>query len=419
MLNYEMQKLSNGLRTVFVPMAQTNAVTILILINTGSRNEDRKTNGISHFLEHLFFKGTPTRPTAMQISYELDSIGATYNAFTAEEYTGFYICCAKSKFDIAIDILSDMIINSNFEDPEIEKERGVIIEEINMYEDLPQKQIIDITKEHFYGDTPLGRSTLGPKKNILRFNHNDFKKYKSNHYIASNSILSIAGGGDIKTWKRIAEEKFSLLPTGKNENPIPVKNLKNTKSVRLKYKKTDQAHITLGFNTFCRTDKRRYELKIINNILGETMSSRLFTEVREKRGLAYYVGSDDWYFKDAGALVAYAGVDKKRINEAIEVIYEQLKLIGKKSITEKEVQKAKDNTEGRMYLGLEESFAVAEFFAEQELLYNEILQPEEIMKSIKEKSLFEVNALAQKLINDNIKLTIIGPYKSTKQFLNY
>ncbi len=417
MLNYQTHKLSNGLKTIFVPMEQTNAVTILILINTGSRNEDKKNNGISHFLEHLFFKGTPSRPSAMQISYELDSIGASYNAFTSEEYTGFYICCAKTKFAQAIDILSDMIINSSFDDPEIDKERGVVIEEINMYEDLPQKQIIDITKEHFYGDTPLGRSTLGPKENINRFKHNDFVSYKNSHYIAENSVLSIAGGGDIKIWKKLAEEKFSYLTSGKIIKADPIKKINNSKSIKVKYKKTDQAHITLGINTFCRNDKRRYELKIINNILGETMSSRLFTEVREKRGMAYYVGSDNWYFADAGALIAYAGVDKSRINEAIDVIKEQLLLISKNSITNKELQKAKDNIEGHMYLGLEESFAVAEFFAEQELLYKEILQPEEIIKKIKNKNLDQVNQLAESIVNDNIKLTIIGPYKSAKQFL--
>lgn len=418
MLNYQTHKLSNGLRTIFVPMSQTNAVTILILINTGSRNEDTKTNGISHFLEHLFFKGTPSRPSAMQISYELDSIGASYNAFTSEEYTGFYICCAKTKFSQAIDILADMIVNSSFAEPEINKERGVVIEEINMYEDLPQKQIIDITKEHFYGDTPLGRSTLGPKENINRFCHRDFINYKNLHYIAENSILSIAGGGEAKTWKKLAEEKFGQLAKGKIIAADPVKIIKQKKSIKLKYKKTDQAHITLGLNTFSRHDKKRYELKIINNILGETMSSRLFTEVREKRGMAYYVGSDSWYFDDAGALVAYAGVDKNRINEAINVIKEQLQLIGKNSITNKELQKAKDNIEGHMYLGLEESFAVAEFFAEQELLYKEILQPEQIIKEIKNKELDQVNNLAANIVNDNIKLTIIGPYKSTKQFLN-
>lgn len=416
-MNYQKKKLKNGLRVIYVPIKQINAVTCLFLVNSGSRFETKQENGISHFLEHMFFKGTKKRPNTQKIAYELDSIGANYNAFTSEEYTGFYIKCAKTKIDKSLDILSDMLNGSLFEEKEINKEKGVIIEEINMYEDLPQKQIIDITKYHLYGNTPLGRSTLGTKEAVKSFTRKDFVKYKHDHYTTSNSILVIAGSYEDKKTQKLVNELFSQFNEKKSPKCEKAKTITNKKSVYLKYKKTDQAHLTLSIPTFSRHNKNRYILKIIDNILGETMSSRLFSEVREKRGLAYYVGSDTWYFEDTGSMVAYAGVDPKRIDEAITVIKEQLKKLTDNSITNEEIKKAKDNIEGRMYLGLEDSFSVAEFFAEQELLFNEIKTPTEIIEKIKKIDINEIEKLNKQLFTKEIKLSLIGQFKNKDRFL--
>jgi len=416
MIHFYSKKLSNGLRLLNIPIKESNAITILFIVGTGSRYETTNQNGISHFLEHMFFKGTTKRPTTSDISYELDSIGASYNAFTSEEYTGFYVQCAKSKIEIAMDILSDILIDSQFNEKDISKEKNVIIEEINMYEDLPQRQIVDITKEHFFGNTPLGRSTLGNKKNIRSFRKKDFIKYLSDHYSTKNSILAIAGG-EVNNIFSISSKYFSNFNKEKFNDYEKIYTKNNKLSVRIKYKKTDQAHLTLGLTTFERKSNDRYALKLINNILGETMSSRLFTEIREKRGLAYYVGSDDWYFHDTGALVAYAGVDTKRIDESISVIKNEIEKLAQNTITEKELQKAKDNLEGKMYLGLETTFSYAEYFAEQELLYGKIMQPEEIVDKIKSISINEINTLTKKIIKNKIKLTIIGPYKNENRFI--
>lgn len=416
MIHFHNKKLSNGLRVLNVPIKESNAITILFIVGAGSRYETKSQNGISHFLEHMFFKGTTKRPTTSDISYELDSIGASYNAFTSEEYTGFYVQCAKSKIETAMDILSDILINSQFRQEDISKEKNVIIEEINMYEDLPQRQIVDLTKEHFFGDTPLGRSTLGNKKNIRSFGKNDFIKYLKDHYSTKNSILTIAGG-EVNNILSLSSKYFSNFNKDKYHKCDDLTTKDNRTSVKIKYKKTDQAHITLGFTTFKRQSEDRYALKLINNILGETMSSRLFTEIREKRGLAYYVGSDDWYFHDTGALVAYAGVDTKRIDESISVIKSEIEKLAQNTITEKELQKAKDNLEGKMYLGLETTFSYAEYFAEQELLYGKIMQPEEIVNKIKSITLEEINKLAKKLTKNKIKLTVIGPYKNEDRFI--
>ncbi len=417
MINYQKKKLKNGLRVIYVPIKQINAVTCLFLVNSGSRYETKQENGISHFLEHMFFKGTKKRPNTQKIAHELDSIGASYNAFTAEEYTGFYIKCAKTKISISLDILADMLSNSLFVKEEIEKEKGVIVEEINMYEDLPQKQISDITKYHLYGNTPLGRSTLGTKKIVKSFDRNNFTNYLQDHYTSANSILVIAGSYDDKKTKKLVNELFSGFNKNKSPKYETARKIPDEKSVCLKYKKTDQAHITLSQPAFSRHDKNRYVLKIIDNILGETMSSRLFTEVREKRGLAYYVGSDTWYFDDTGSVVSYAGVDPSRIEEAIKVIGEQLSKLTQNSITPQEIKKAKDNIEGRMYLGLEDSFSVAEFFAEQELLFGEIKTPTEIINNIKKIDADAIDKIGNDIFKKKIKLSIIGPYKNKDKFL--
>jgi predicted Zn-dependent peptidase len=415
-MNFQTKKLKNNLEIIYIPIKQINAVTCLFMINTGSRFETKKENGISHFLEHMFFKGTKNRPNTQKIAYELDSIGASYNAFTSEEYTGFYIKSAKTKIEKSLDILSDMLNNSLFEEKEISKEKGVIVEEINMYEDLPQKQIIDITKLHLYKNTPLGRSTLGTKQTVKSFTKSDFIKYKNQKYTSSNSVLVIAGNYDDKKTHQIVEKLFTNFNNNKLPNYKKAPKIKNTKSVYIKNKKTDQAHITLAIPSFSRHNQDKFTLSIINNILGETMSSRLFAEVREKRGLAYYVGSDTWYFDDTGSIIAYAGVDPKRINEAIKVISYQLKRISQYTITDQEIKKAKDNIEGKMYLGLEDSLSVAEFFAEQKLLHKKILIPSQIIDKIKHITKSDIENISNNIFKKEIKLSIIGNFTNKNKF---
>lgn len=418
MIHFERYKLANGMRVILAPMKETKAVTVLALVGTGSRYETKSQNGISHFLEHLFFKGTKRRPTYLHIARELDSIGASFNAFTSEEYTGFYVRSAKDKFGVGLDIISDILLNSQFPEAEIAKEKQVIIEEINMYEDIPQKQIIDITKEVFYPNSSLGRPVLGNKKSVTNLNRNDFVNYLASNYTAKNSIIVIAGGGNKEEWLEAIKSKFALL-SNKQEPKfrLILKTDQKNPKIKIKYKKTDQAHLTLGVRTFSRKDKRRYPLAVFNNILGATMSSRLFSEVRERRGLAYYVGSDTMEFYDTGGYLAFAGVQITRLEEAIKVIYGEILKTAKFVLGGEELERAKNNIEGKMYIGLEDSFSVAEFFAEQELLFGEILQPEEILAEIKKVDEAQILRLARNLFKtEYFNLTIIGPFKGEGKF---
>jgi predicted Zn-dependent peptidase len=410
-------KLKNGLKIITAPIKETKAVTVLFLVGTGSRYEDKKYNGISHFLEHMFFKGTNKRPSTLDISQELDSVGASYNAFTSEEETGFYVRVSSDHFSMALDILVDMLFNSKFDSEEIEREKGVILEEINMYQDVPQRYIFDLTKKLFYGDSPLGRSTAGEKETVKKFNRDDFIKYRTTHYNPENMTIVIAGSKNHIDWVNEVKKYLGDYPKKIENKYSAISPSQSCPKVLLYPKKTDQAHLTIGFPTFKRTDKRHSILKIINNVLGETMSSRLFTQVRERRGLAYYIGTDIWNFRDTGAIVSYAGVDLKRVDQAIRVILEEFKKIKSEKITKIELDRAKENLKGRMYLELEDSMSVASFLGEQELFWNKIDSPEQIINDIFKVTQKEVFDLSQELFQTNkINFTMISPFKDDKKF---
>lgn len=410
-------KLKNGLKIITAPIKETKAVTVLFLVGTGSRYEDKKYNGISHFLEHMFFKGTNKRPSTLDISQELDSVGASYNAFTSEEETGFYVRVSSDHFSMALDILVDMLFNSKFDSEEIEREKGVILEEINMYQDVPQRYIFDLTKKLFYGDSPLGRSTAGEKDIVKKFNREDFIKYRETHYNPENMTIVVAGSKNHVDWVKEIKKYLNEYPKKIENKYVKTYAKQSSPKILLHPKKTDQAHLTIGFPTFARTDKRRPILKIINNILGETMSSRLFTQVRERRGLAYYIGTDIWDFRDTGAILSYAGVDLKRVDQAVRVILEEFKKIKSEKITKTELERAKENLKGRMYLELEDSMSVASFLGEQELFWDKIERPDKIIKDIFKVTQDEVFNLSRELFTTNkINFTMISPLDDKKQF---
>lgn len=417
MINFSKTTLSNGLQVITAPVNHTNTVSVLFLVGAGSRYENSKQNGLSHFLEHMFFKGTKKRPTSLDISRELDAVGANFNAFTAEEYTGFYVRVEKTHFPLALDILSDMILNSKFTEAEITKEKGVILEELNMHRDIPQRHVQDLAKQLLYGNTSLGRSTIGAKKTITSFAHKDFVSYCNDFYNPNNMLVAIAGAGSQENWITAIKKQLGHLENNKTKNYDEVKNTQKTPELLLDYKKTDQAHLVIGFKTFSRTDPREHVLQLINNILGDTMSSRLFTEIREKRGLAYYVSSDIWQFSETGAIQAMLGADTSRVKEAIKVVLEEFKQIKNNGVTASELMRAKENFKGRLYLALEDSFAQAEFLSEQQLLRGKIKTPEETLKEIYKVSSSDIIKVAREIFKEeNLNLTIIGPYKNKSEF---
>lgn len=416
MIKFTFDKFSNGLQLLTVPLKQTKAVTVLVLVRAGARYEEKKTNGISHFLEHMLFKGTRKRPTAFDLSSELDGLGAQYNAFTSYEYTGFYITSASQHFNQSLDILCDMFFNSRFESEEIEREKGVIAEEIKMYHDLPPDHVQSIHQNLLYGDNPLGRDIAGSIDIVNGFSRDHFVNYLKNYYQAQNITIVIAGNPGRIQWVKIAKDYLSSIEKGKIAKIERIRIDQKSPKVKIEKRDTDQAHLVFSFRAFHRTDPRRPILAILNNVLGSTMSSRLFIEIRERRGLAYYIHSDLDEFADYGSLNISAGIQTSSLEEAVKIILHQLDRLRNEKVLDKELRKAKENLKGRMAIGLESSMAIASFLGEQLLLKGKIKQAEELSKELDAVSADQIKVLAKELIKPKaLNLAVIGPYPAQEE----
>jgi len=408
--------LPNNLRLITIPMKETKAVTLYLVVKVGSRYEGERQNGISHFLEHLFFKGTKKRPSTLLIAKELDGIGANYNAFTSEEMTGFYIQAESSQFALALDILYDILQNSLFHPREIERERGVILEEANMYKDTPLRYIFDLYKQLLYGDTPLGRMVIGRPENIKRFTKEDFIRYKKQFYTSAQIVVAMSGHLE-KEMIREAERYFGQIPSGVRYEPPLITDKQTHPQCLLYRKKTDQTHLVLGFKSIPHDSPLRYGQKVLDVILGVTMSSRLFREIREKRGLCYHIASEVWYFQDTGSLLVYAGVPLPKTEEAIKLILKEFRKIREKGVTDEELRRAKDYLKGKMALKMESSYNQAAYFAEQELLLEKTKTPEEELKEIEKVKKNDIIKLAEKIIRpEKLNLAVIGPFEKKETF---
>jgi predicted Zn-dependent peptidase len=416
-IHYERQVHPNGLRVITAPIKDTKAVTILIMVGAGSRYEDERTNGVAHFLEHMFFKGTTNRPSTLELTKELDAMGADYNAFTGEEYTGFYVRCASEDFAQAFDIITDMLLNPLFVDEEIEREKGVIIEELNMYEDTPMRAIYDYAKGFMYGDTPLGRNIGGKKETVTKFTRQDFLDFRKRHYQPDNLLVVVAGGGSETAWKEAVSERLGSLEGKAETDFVKAKPAKESSPVRLVTKKTDQTQLMIGFPSFPRTDDQRPVLNVLENIFGDTMSSRLFIEVRERRGLAYSIRAGAFEFRDTGAFFARGGLKLEKIDEALKVILEEFHRLRAAPVSEEELERAQKNLRGSLYLGMEDSQAIAQYLAEEELFENRIRQPEDLIEAWHAVTREQLQMLATKIVDPaQAYITLIGPYEDPKRF---
>lgn len=417
MYNYSKHILPNGLRVVTIPMADTAAVSILILAKVGSRNESKKINGLSHFLEHMVFKGTKKRPNTLEIATFLDSLGAEFNAFTGEEYTGFYIKSQAKDFKQSLEMLNDMLFDSLFDPTEVEREKGVITAEINMYKDDPKLYIYTLGQKLLYGDTPLGRDIAGDEQTVRSFKKEDFIEYRDSFYHPDNLLVAVAGSQNTD-WLNEIE---TLLGGLKKRQSIPVEPFidnQTSPAINLHYRKTDQAHLMAAFKTFSRFDSRRYAMTVLDNLLGGTMSSRLFITVRERHGLCYYVRSGLDFYHDTGDIAISAGVELGKIEKALELITQEIKKIKTEKVTVSELNKAKENICGRFSLSLEESLDVARYFGTEELLSDKIEDPADFAKKIRAVTAEEVLSLAQEIFDFNkINFALVGPYKEKEKFL--
>lgn len=417
-MKYTRKVLHNGLRVVTVPMKDNPTVTVLVLVEAGSKYEEKKVNGISHFLEHMCFKGTIKRPKAIDISKELDSIGSQYNAFTGQEYTGYYAKSDAKHFKKIFDIVSDIYLNSTFPEAEMHKEKGVIIEEINMYEDLPNRHVQDLMMELLYGDQPAGWNIAGDKKNILRMKRDDFVKYKKMHYLPESTVVIVSGQVIEKEVMQEVNKIFGKIPRGNKIQKAKVKEVQNKPKVLTKFKKTDQTHFVLGMRTYDLFNKKNVLLSVLGGVLGGGMSSRLFQKLREEMGVGYYVRAYNDAFTDHGFFQISAGVDNKRINEVILACLEECKKLKETLVDEEELNKVKEYLIGNMKLSLEASDDIANFYGAQELLKKEMKNMEEKASEIRKVTSAQIKALANDIFVDSkLNLALIGPFKEEAQFL--
>ncbi len=393
------------------------AATVLVLVEAGSKYETKNINGLSHFLEHMCFKGTANRPTALKISAELDGIGAEYNAFTSQEWTGYYAKAQAEHHDKILDVISDLYLNPIFDPKEIEKEKGVVIEELNMYEDMPQRKVQDLFLELLYGDQPAGWDVGGKKEIIRTLNREDFLKYRQQHYVAKATILVIAGAVNGKGLLAKIDKHFKNISSEEKHGKVKTKESQKKSEILVRHKESDQTHLVLGCRAFDAFDERRHALEVLADILGGGMSSRLFQRVREQMGAAYYVNAGTDLFSDHGYLAVSAGVDHTKINAVIKAILEELAKIKENSISEQELRRAKDHLTGKLILGLETSDALALFYGGQEVLRRSIMSPEELLKAIQSVSRKDIVNVANSVFqNSKLNLAIIGPYKNKTEF---
>ena len=328
--------LKNGLRIITVPQKGTKALTVLVLVGTGSKYEKKEINGISHLLEHLLFKGTKKRPTQLSISEPLDRVGGVYNAFTGEEYTGFFAKVDAKHFDLALDVISDVYLNSKLGLEDVKKEKGVIIEEINMYYDHPSLYVQELWNKVLYGDQPAGRSIAGSKESVLKISRQQLSDYMKSQYVAPNTVVCVAGNISSDQVLKKIRNYFSKIKTKKPFGKFPVAEIQKKPELLLHTKETDQTHFCLGVRGYSLFHPQRYAQEILGLILGGMMSSRLFIKIREELGLAYYIITKTSSFTDTGYLVTQAGADNQRSKKAICIILKEYKRISQEKVPLKE-----------------------------------------------------------------------------------
>lgn len=411
-------KLKNGLTLITINLPHLDSVTSLVAVGAGSRYETKKINGISHFLEHMFFKGSRKFPTAEIIANLVDGIGAVNNAATDKEVTFYWIKSSKKHIELASDILSSMIKESLLSEVEIEREKGVIVEELRMYRDDPSRYVWNLYEALQFGNKPLGWDIGGDEKTVNSLLRENLTDYMDALYSPKNMVLVYAGSLP-KNIEKIAQNYFEDLPQRSTAEFLPFKAKEQAHpKVNIFYKKTDQANLVLGVESYDRYDPKRYVAKVLSVILGEGMSSRLFIQIRERRGLAYHVGANFNLYKDTGSFTVYAGLKLEKIYEALQVIKAELSRITLEKVTQDELKKAREMIRGRLALRSESTNFLAEYFGTNFVLDRKVETFDELLKNIDAVSLEDVQTVASETLQNNkFNLQIIGPFKDPNPFV--
>ncbi len=420
--------LNNGLRIILIDTKAFSTITTLLLVGAGSRYEDEENNGIAHFFEHMAFKGSKKYPNSYTISSTIESMGGVFNAFTSKDHTGYWIKATADRFEEVLDVIADMVLEPLLLEEEINREKGVIVEEINMYEDMPARKVSDFYEEILYKGTPLGFDIAGTKKTVNSFTRKTFTDYIDTLYKPNNAVLVVAGGLENITVNKdkkatqidlmshyltVMENKFLNWKMGEKKNYQKITDKNVGPQIAVKYKDTEQSHFCFGFRAFSLRDPRRYALSILSALLGGGMSSRLFIEVRERRGLCYYISTGRELYDDVGNIVTQAGVtnDIASVKEAMKVVWAEHQKVAGGYITDEEVQKAKQFMRGRLLLSLEDSFTVASFYGIRQLLEGMSSTPAEVIQKIESVTKEDIVSVAKEVFTlDRLNITLIGPY---------
>ncbi|HUO55989.1 MAG TPA: pitrilysin family protein [Candidatus Paceibacterota bacterium] len=412
-MKYHIHTLKNGLRIVFAPMPGTETATVVVMTGTGSRYENERENGLAHFLEHMFFKGTKKRPTAKAISEELDSVGSQYNAFTAKERTAYWAKVSTEYVDTSLDVISDMFLNSRLPSAEINKERGAVIQEIDMYEDMPMRSMDNVFDAVFFDGNSLSRTILGPKENIRTFKRSDFIAYVQRNYTTENTVICIAGSFNEKKMYEKVAKLFGKLPRRTAPSYERFALAQTEPRTAVKVKKTDQTHFMVGVPAYPYEHPDEHALNVLTNVLSGGMSSRLFLEVREKRGLAYSVHAWVDKYPDTAYLAVQAGIEHAKLEKTISTILAEFKKLKKVKVSKEELAKVKSYMKGTLALRLETSDEVAEYAATSLINVGKIHSVEEIFKKIDAVTADDIQRVAHDLFKtEKLNLAVIGPHES-------
>ena len=415
MPTFERTTLANGTRLLTAPQAHAQSVSCFVMFAAGSRYERRDESGIAHFAEHMFFKGTKRRPTARDIATEIDGIGGEFNAFTSKEATAYYVKCAAETRDVALDVLVDMLRNSKFDSEEIDREKGVIVEEMNMYADTPRSYVGNVWERHLYGDQPLGWDIIGTEETVRAATRETFLGYPDRWYKPERIVVGLGGAIGDGLVERL-EGLLGDLPQATTDEPTPLVPVEAESPVRIHTKQSDQAHIVIGAPSYPTGHPDRYALQLLSTVLGGGMSSRLFTEVRERKGLAYYVFCGNTSYADTGAIAAQAGVDLNRIDDAISTIVAELRKIVETPVPSDELEKARAFARGRFVLGIESPHATIMFGLRREVLEGGAIEPEEVLAGLAAVTAEDVTRVARDLLGGQLKLALIGPFDDPARF---
>lgn len=417
-MNFTKTILKNSLRLIVVPMKESPTVTVMALVEAGSKYETKKINGVSHFLEHMCFKGTEKRPKAIDIVRELDGIGAQYNAFTSQEMTGYYAKSDRKHFDKILDVVSDIYLHSTLPRPEIEKEKGVIVEEIKMYEDLPPRHIHDVLMSALYGDQPAGWDVAGTPESVKAMTHAALRSYRTKHYVSGATAVIIAGAVEPSEVADKVSAAFREMPSGKKHGKTGVTEWQEQPALALEYKKTDQVHLAFALRTFDLYHEDSFAMRVLSAVLGGGMSSRLFQKMRDELGICYYIGAAHESYSDHGFLEITAGVPAARLAEAMAALLGEVRRLKKEPVDADELSRVKEYLIGNLYLGLESSDSLAEFYGYPEIMRKPLLRPDELAAKLKAVQSADLSRIAHSYLTDaNLNLALIGPMKRKDEML--